>query len=73
MALVLPYPLAVVKVDDPAEDEQGAQRGFSKRESSSCYRVLLKIFPLTSIKIVVVVWQILDQVNLVLANGKYST
>lgn len=65
LGLVLSYLLAVVNVNGGDEGEQEVPRGFWKRKSSSCYKVLLTMFPLTSIKIVVVVWQILTQVNVV--------
>lgn len=55
--------VAVVKVEGSANQKQEAARGFWKWRLSSCHSFLAKIFPLTSIKIVVVVWQILTQVT----------
>ena len=63
LVLVFSHLLAVIEVDESAEDEQEARRGCWGWKPSSVYKKMLKIFPLTSIKIVVVVWQILTQVK----------
>lgn len=54
-------------VDAGAENEEG-EKGFWKRKYSTCSNFLMKAFPLTAIKIVVVVWQIVTQVFRVLVS-----
>lgn len=63
LVVVLSYLLAVVKVDSRAERYQNEAQGSWEWAASSTYKFLLKMFPLTSIKVVLVVWQILTQVS----------
>ena len=62
LIVALSYLVAVVKADGHAEDNLDEARGSRKCTFSSTKKSLLEMFPLTSIKIVVVVWQILTQV-----------
>lgn len=53
----------LMRVVDERSDvgEDGAQ-GVWEHRRSSCHRVLVRAFPITAIKTVVVVWQIVTQV-----------
>lgn len=51
------------KGTDEWEEENMAGRSRWDRLSMGCHDFLLKVFPLTAIKIVVVVWQIVSQVR----------
>lgn len=58
--------VAVVDGNGSVEAKQEGEKGFRKWKLSSCRSCLKTMFPVTSIKIVVVVWQILTQVSVVL-------
>lgn len=66
VVIVLSDLVAVRKMDDDAEEKLEGPRDFWTCRLSSFHAFLVKMLPLTSIKIVVVVWQILTQVNVVL-------
>lgn len=64
--------VGVVDGDSSVEEEEGEKKGFRKWRWSSCRSSLKKMFPVTSIKIVVVVWQILTQVSVELGQEQRS-
>lgn len=70
LAVAVAYLVALVRVGGSAEEEQEAPRGCWKWRLGSCHSFLRKVFPVTSMKVIVVVWQILTQVNVVLDTGK---
>lgn len=62
VAAVLMKSLAKVAGDDTGE-ENGVPQGLARSRFPSCQGLMLKVFPLSAIKIVVVVWQIVYQVR----------
>lgn len=62
VAVVLSDLVGVVDANGSAQEGEQGPRGFWRWRLSSGYTFLTKIFSITSIKIVVVVWQIISQV-----------
>ena len=49
-------------VGDDSEESKGASQGFAGSKCAWCHDMTMKVLPLSAIKIVVVVWQIIYQV-----------
>lgn len=69
MALTIPLLAAVLlksigtAVGDDTEESKGASQGFAGSKCAWCHDLMTRVLPLSAIKIVVVVWQIVYQVG----------